>query len=94
MISDLFKHSPVYRVGGDEFAVIAEREDYAHIDERMTRMQHYNEQALESGGIVIACGMSRCEGDETVTAVLDRADGRMYANKMTLKAKKNARSVG
>lgn len=94
VISDLFKHSPVYRVGGDEFAVIAEREDYAHIDERMTRMQQYNEQALESGGIVIACGMSRCEGDETVTAVLDRADGRMYANKMTLKAKKNARSVG
>ena len=86
VICDLFKHSPVYRVGGDEFAVIIKGEDYAHLDERIAAMQQYNEQAVRSGGIVVAWGMARFEGDKSMHALFERADGLMYANKMSLKS--------
>ena len=86
VICDLLKHSPVYRVGGDEFAAIITGEDYAHLDERIASMQQYNEQALNSGGIVIACGMARFQDDKSMDAVFERADRLMYANKKSLKS--------
>lgn len=42
--------------------------------------------ALRSGGIVIACGMARREGDAVVASVFERADQNMYENKNRLKA--------
>ncbi|SFG62165.1 GGDEF domain-containing protein [Oribacterium sp. WCC10] len=35
LICDYFKHSPVYRIGGDEFVAIAQDHDYLHLDEIM-----------------------------------------------------------
>lgn len=32
IICNKFKHSPVFRIGGDEFVAISEGEDYEHID--------------------------------------------------------------
>lgn len=86
IICDLFKHSPVFRVGGDEFAVIVWEDDYDHIDERVRTMSEHNAEALRSGGIVIACGMARYAGDGRVASVYERADHRMYENKSVLKS--------
>ena len=83
-----FKHSPVFRVGGDEFAVISQGEDYADMDKLILQMRNHNEQALREGGIVIACGMSRQSGDVSAAKVLERADQNMYVNKLDLKKKK------
>ena len=80
-----FKHSPVFRVGGDEFAVIAQGEDYSCMDELMRQMKDRNEEALRTGGIVIACGMARRENDPAVAPVFERADQQMYENKSDLK---------
>lgn len=88
IICDIFKHSPVFRVGGDEFAVIAQGGDYARIDTLMERVYAQNARAKGGAGIVIACGMARYEGDASVTPVFDRADQNMYDNKSSLKAQK------
>lgn len=85
IICNTFKHSPVFRVGGDEFTVIAQGEDYARIDELVGQMNSRNEEALRTGGIVIACGMAKREKDESVAPVFERADQMMYENKNNLK---------
>ncbi|MCR5090504.1 MAG: sensor domain-containing diguanylate cyclase [Oscillospiraceae bacterium] len=86
IICDIFKHSPVFRTGGDEFAVIVQGTDYSCLEERIGKMRDHNLEALESGGIVIACGMARYEEDSCVATVFDRADHRMYEDKARLKA--------
>ena len=86
IVCHIFKHSPVFRIGGDEFAVISQGSDYAHIDELVETMDAHNTEAAHTGGIVIACGMARREGDACVTTVFERADQRMYENKNCLKA--------
>ena len=85
IICDIFKHSPVFRVGGDEFAVICQGRDYEAIEARIKKMNENNEKALQSGGIVIACGMSKAEDDACIAAVFERADHKMYENKRMLK---------
>ncbi len=85
IICDVFKHSRVFRVGGDEFTVIAQGKDFSSIDALIGKLREHNEEARGSGGIIIACGMSKYDGDESVAAVFERADREMYENKRFLK---------
>lgn len=85
MICQTFKHSPVFRVGGDEFAVIAQGHDYEHIDELIRRIEEHNRENIRSGGVVVACGMASFTDDTSVASVFRRADMDMYANKQRLK---------
>ena len=85
VICDVFKRSPVFRVGGDEFAVIAQGNDYACIEELVGRMSDHNAEAARNGGVVIACGMAKSENDSSVAPVFERADQKMYVNKTELK---------
>ena len=85
MICDIFKHSPVFRVGGDEFAVISQGNDYQHIEELVGKVRDHNAAAARSGGAVVACGMAKFDGDPCVSPVFERADHRMYENKNCLK---------
>ncbi len=85
-ICDIFKHSPVFRVGGDEFAVIAQGEDYEHLEERLAEMRDHNERALQRGGAVIACGTAFFRGETRMATVFERADRNMYEDKCRLKA--------
>ena len=86
VICDTFKHSPVFRVGGDEFAVIAQGSDYEHIGELIGIIDAHNEEAAKTGGVVVACGMAEFENDDCVASVFERADHKMYENKNRLKA--------
>lgn len=86
IVCNTFKRSPVFRIGGDEFAVISQGEDYARIEELMRQMDEHNAQARQNGGIIIACGMARRENDETVAPVFERADQNMFGNKNDLKS--------
>ena len=85
IICDTFKHSPVFRIGGDEFVVISQGSDYESIEELFEKMCKYNMNASQAGGITIACGMARFGDDLCVASVFDRADQNMYENKKTLK---------
>ena len=85
IICDIFKRSPVFRMGGDEFVVIAQGSDYERMEELLGKLDAHNAEALRTGGIVIACGMAKFEDDPCVAAVLERADRNMYENKNRLK---------
>ena len=90
MICQMFKHSPVFRVGGDEFAVIAQGHDYEHIDQLIRGIEELNRESTRAGGAVVACGMARFTDDTSVASVFRRADMDMYANKQRLKETGNA----
>ena len=89
-ICDQFKRSPVFRVGGDEFVVILEGEDFGN---RYALLEAFNrriEANLREGGVVVACGLSvfRPGEDRSCRQVFERADRRMYGRKSVLKAMK------
>ncbi len=88
LICDIFKRSPVFRVGGDEFAVISQGSDYTCMEELIEKVNGHNEEAVRSGGIVVACGMAKFDNDACVAAVYERADHNMYENKNILKSGK------
>lgn len=85
IICDIFKHSPVFRIGGDEFVSIVKDESLLHINDLMEQVKEMNMQGLSNGGIMIAAGMARYRDDETMSEVFERADARMYENKKYLK---------
>ena len=93
IICNIFSHSPVFRTGGDEFAVISQGDDYEHIEKLLGRMNAHNAEAARVDGIVIACGMSRFDNDVCVAAVFDRADHGMYKNKNALKTAQSVEPV-
>ena len=59
IICRTFKRSPVYRIGGDEFVVISQNEDYERSDDLTGIIAKYNEEALKTGGLTIACGQQQ-----------------------------------
>ncbi|MEE5993331.1 MAG: GGDEF domain-containing protein [Oscillospiraceae bacterium] len=90
VICDIFKHSPVFRIGGDEFAVILRGQDYLY---RAKLMQHLhivlNGQKTNKNEIVLlASGISdfQPEKDIRVQDVFERADTLMYEDKKKCKA--------
>lgn len=88
VICDIFDHSPVFRIGGDEFVVISRGTDYDHIDELVAEIAKHNEEAKRNGGPVVACGMSKYDDDDSATAVFERADHAMYKDKARLKGER------
>ena len=91
MICEIYKHSPVFRIGGDEFVVIIMGEDYEKRDILLNTLRE--ESALNGrtkSGPVVACGMSIYEqgGDADFTSVFKRADKEMYDNKTEIKNRK------
>ncbi|SEA64518.1 diguanylate cyclase (GGDEF) domain-containing protein [Oribacterium sp. KHPX15] len=84
-ICKIFQHSPVYRIGGDEFVVIATNHDYHNLDALSANFSALNEKNMEYGGVVIAMGAARYNGENKVSEVFKKADDLMYENKKYLK---------
>lgn len=84
-ICNAFKHSPVFRIGGDEFVAIAQGDDYKNLDELFKEFQEANEKNVGTGAVVIASGMKKHRGEKSVSAVFEKADKEMYKNKKKLK---------
>ena len=95
LIFTVFSHSPVFRVGGDEFAVILLGGDYEKRDQLMEQIRtRVLENQREGEGPVIATGISIFDsaGDKKVSEVFERADQEMYQNKSRLKELKQIQS--
>ncbi|HAL63467.1 MAG TPA: hypothetical protein DCO93_03365 [Clostridiales bacterium] len=87
IICEHFAHSPVFRIGGDEFAVILTASDYLERNDIIDKLNKASENAVKDGGVVIACGMSDYvqNQDKSISSVIERADTLMYKRKKTLK---------
>lgn len=83
-----FKHSPVYRIGGDEFVALLTGEDYENRASIIKSFEEEIEQNAREGlMLVVASGYSDfVEGkDNDCRAVFNRADRKMYERKDYLK---------
>ena len=88
MICNAFKHSPVFRVGGDEFVAILRGQDYQEMDESARNLDEKNRKHEKNGGVVVAFGMAKYSNEQSVSDVFGIADKAMYAYKQQSKLRK------
>ena len=88
LICEVFKHSPVFRMGGDEFSVIVKNEDYLNLDALLEQFDAAAAQINASGAepweqVHLSKGFAvfSPREDSAVTDVMRRADQLMYENK-------------
>ena len=93
LICNTFKHSPVYRIGGDEFVAIVKNDDY---DKKEELLQEFRKVVAELSNpelppekrVSVAAGMADYDEieNENIDSVFKKADDRMYENKRKMKA--------
>ena len=97
VICHTFRHSPVFRIGGDEFSVILRNEDF---ENRETLLQQFDVMVASINSskkvhwehVHISKGIDIYDPQEdaSVADALRRADKIMYENKRTRKSKKKS----
>lgn len=91
LICNAFKHSPVYRIGGDEFIVILQKVDYNNrqfIIDKLTKTfdDLYNNTNIDLPyRYSMSIGMAISKPDMSVEDVYNLADKQMYNNKVLFK---------
>lgn len=97
-ICEVFQHSPVFRIGGDEFTLILLNEDFKNRTELINLFKvncnTVNEQAKndwEQIHISIGCAISELSNMASVDDVMRKADQLMYENKRKRKESKEVR---
>lgn len=91
IICTIFRHSPVFRIGGDEFIAILKSYDYAVrqklVDQaRQKFFETENDNSKEPWErYSVAIGMAEYKAGDTVDTVFKRADEDMYQNKQNMK---------
>ncbi len=96
IICETFDHSPVFRVGGDEFVAVLQGVDYENCD---ALLKNFDDTCAKTRFAIeeewkkinIARGMAVYDPneDETIDDVVRRADKLMYENKWLVKGKKS-----
>ncbi len=94
IICGIFTHSPVFRIGGDEFVVLLEHNDYKHRDSLFEELTStFAKTAVKQDckpweKYSLAAGMAvfNSETDKDIDSVFKRADKIMYENKQRIKA--------
>lgn len=98
LICKVFDHSPVFRVGGDEFAVILQNNDLKNKDELIGQFEKRRQDICEKADnqweeVHIAYGIADYDPqqDSSVSDTVQRADKMMYENKRVQKAGRSIR---
>lgn len=94
LICDVFVHSPVFRIGGDEFAVILRNKDFVRVEELTKEFSGRLEDLKNDGTlekwerISAALGYALFDPkiDHYADDVFKRADTNMYENKKFMKS--------
>ena len=92
LICKTFAHSPVFRIGGDEFAVVLQNEDYQNRDELVEKFKALQmemcssaENQWEEPRVAMGIAAFDPEIDTTVDDTMRRADRFMYEDKRVRK---------
>lgn len=93
LICTTYKHSPVFRIGGDEFVAVLRGQDLLNSQKLMCRFYERMEQGTKEAQkpeekVSVAAGMAVFleHKDTDVQSVFKRADENMYKNKTAIKA--------
>ena len=89
MICNIFKHSPVFRIGGDEFAALLTDSDFENRKDLLKELKKESYHNMKSrSGPTVACGVAvyNPETDFSFEDVFKRADTEMYENKKEIKS--------
>lgn len=82
-----FSHGAVFRIGGDEFAVILQGKAFEAMEETLAAFNSTVEKNIYTNGVVVAVGHSELKAeDRELHDVFERADHMMYQRKSQLKA--------
>ncbi len=95
MICETFSHSPIFRIGGDEFVAFLGSGDYYDREALLARLRsRVADHVIRQDGPVIATGISVFDpqSDKRVSDVFERADAMMYEDKLRLKSIASANS--
>ncbi len=89
LICKYFKSSPVYRIGGDEFVVLLEGDDFSDRIDIHGSFESIMEGKVYGATAVVASGMDDFlpGTDKSFEEVFERADYKMYKRKKELKEK-------
>ena len=96
IICDVFVHSPVFRIGGDEFAVILRNNDYDKIEalqdefnDRLAELQAIDSRKpWEKLSAAFGYALFDPALDQSADDVFKRADQKMYEHKKAMKAER------
>ena len=97
ILCGVYQHSPVFRVGGDEFIIFLTGHDYEQRKELLSKAKERLSQARRAPDVQpwtaasVALGMAvyTPESDTSVQQVVTRADRKMYANKNRMHKARN-----
>ena len=91
-ICNVFQHSPVFRIGGDEFSVILMNEDYYNREELVKKFKKMTDNISGSAKnkweqVNVSMGIAEYEpeNDSSVADIVRRADKHMYEDKHSRK---------
>lgn len=96
LICQIFAHSPVFRIGGDEFIVTLTGEDLKNHDELLTKLKDSQEHTKNAPfpwrQISIAAGLAIAENakETTIADTFNKADADMYKHKRSIKESENS----
>ena len=96
MVCVIFDHSPVFRIGGDEFAIILRGTDYEHYSELEARFNAEIEAMAKDDSLppwekvsaAIGAAFYDPELDDSLDSLFKRADHVMYDRKKEMKAER------
>lgn len=87
LICKHFAHGAVYRIGGDEFAVLLQGEGYDTMREAVSEINRKVEANITENAVVVSIGYSVLrQEDQHLRDAFERADQMMYEQKKKLKA--------
>ena len=96
LICRIFQHSPVFRIGGDEFAAVLQNDDFRNREDLIVQFYKTQKEICESAEnnwdeVHIAMGIAVYdpENDSSVNDTIRRADKLMYENKRKGKARRS-----
>ena len=89
MLRSVFSNSKVFRIGGDEFFIILEGEDFTNRYNLVSTIKNKSKENIKANAPVVAVGLAEPgKGTRDFTSLFMEADQKMYEHKKQLKQEK------